>query len=492
MLITYILSTLNITAYRARQALKRQDHVDRFRRPPFTSSASWKERLARECPSTDGDDTPMEVEEDMKRVWKAVLAHAQELGEELDKANKPLLSQVLAFVKGAHSLPLPEESYGTRHIVVEGISESMHRILDHVIKAHDAQAKLLDMLYDEDDDGVDTISVRKYMDECDSTLAIRLDAMNTLENQLDLAQQWQSRLDELARDVLVTDERDDLREAEELLRQACMLGFRWRGQVELEGRVQKAHELRDRLRDWQQSCAEHKKESFKFVLALVRDANRLNMNFPEVSDLLRFHQIAEAWVERANVAVRSRISLAELESLVDRAEEMPLDLSEFTNKLQSRIRLSQSWISEFQDLVPAPFQDGKVDNLAWMSRMRKALWTNDKQLLMQLQDIATEGTRIPVEIDCVKLLLVEIDAKSWSLKAVKWIPNKNDVSDDGDGATGGKRAKLVDIRDHLDKAEALRERLALSAEETDAWVIEGEAELRSIIEAADDWYEKVR
>jgi len=471
--------------------MHKQNHVDRFRRPSLTCSQSWYERLDRECPSSSGGgDESESLQVDMKRVWKAVLSRAQELGRELDSGTKPLLSQVVSFVRNAQCLPPPEDFYGTRHIVVEGISEAMHRILNDVTRAHDAQAKLLDILYDENNEGVNVEAVTKYIKLVDSTLAIRLDAVNVVEQQLELAQKWQARMDGLERDVLVPDDIDDLEQALELLRDASRLGIRWRGQVELEERVNKAFQLRDRLYEWQQSCAKDKKESFKFVSGLVRDANRLNVNFPQVSELLKFHQAAEAWVERANVAVRSRIPLTEIESLVDRAEKMPLDLLEFTNKLQSRIRQSQSWISEFQDLVPAPFVDGKVDNLAWMSRMRKALQTDDKRFLLQLHDIATEGTRIPVEIDCVKLLLVEIDAKEWSLKAAKWIPNE--MADDDDCGNVGKKAKLVDIRDHLDKAEALREKIVLSPEEREAWVLEGEAELQAIIDAADEWYQKVR
>jgi hypothetical protein len=229
--------------------------------------------------------------------------------------------------------------------------------------------------------------------------------------------------------------------------------------------------------------------SFKLVSALVRDANRLNLNFPQVSELLKFHQTAEAWVDRANVAVRSRISLSEIQSLIDRGENMPMDLSDSLDKLQTRVRLSQCWLSDFQDLVPAPFSNGKVNDLEWMSRMRDALRSEDKSFLSQLHDMATEGTRIPVEIDCVKLLLVEIDAKNWSSKAEKWIPNQKNGEDD-ENMSGQKRAKLVDIRDHLTKAVSLREKLVLSPAECEAWVLQGEAELKSIIEAADDWFEK--
>ena len=105
--------------------------------------------------------------------------------------------------------------------------------------------------------------------------------------------------------------------------------------------------------------------------------------------------------------------------------------------------------------------------------------------------MAIEGTRIPVEIDCVKQLLVEIDAKNWSLKAKKWITIKNGASGDSENVAGGKKAKLVDIRDHLIKAVSLREKLILPPEEREAWVLEGEAELKSIIDAADVWFEKV-
>jgi hypothetical protein len=68
--------------------------------------------------------------------------------------------------------------------------------------------------------------------------------------------------------------------------------------------------------------------------------------------------------------------------------------------------------------------------LEWMSRMREALHSKEKRFLLQLHDMATNGTQIPVEIDCVKLLLVKIDAKNWSSKAKKWIPVKNGVVDD--------------------------------------------------------------
>jgi hypothetical protein len=192
---------------------------------------------------------------DMKRVWKQVLHRGQQMRNTLDQkeSKPPLLSEVLDFLSHARNLPTPEESYGTRHIVVEGISESIHAILDHVSKAHDAQAKLLDILYDEENEGVDTEAVRKYVEELDGTLCIRLDELNVLEKQLDLAADWHARMNGLLEGDSSTenDRRDELKAAEELLQEASCLGIRWRGQVQLENRVQEAYQLRDRLVEWQ-------------------------------------------------------------------------------------------------------------------------------------------------------------------------------------------------------------------------------------------------
>jgi hypothetical protein len=48
----------------------------------------------------------------------------------------------------------------------------------------------------------------------------------------------------------------------------------------------------------------------------------------------------------------------------------------------------------------------------------------------------------------------------------------------------------VDIWDHLTKANSLQEKLVLSPAECEAWVLEGEAELKAIIEATDNWFEQ--
>ena len=116
--------------------------------------------------------------------------------------------------------------------------------------------------------------------------------------------------------------------------------------------------------------------------------------------------------------------------------------------------------------------------LEWSKGMRAALHEGRQGLL---QDIVSEGSRIPVEVEALKVLQVEIDAKNWISKAQKWLPTDED----------SKKGKLGDLRDHIERAQNLRERLAFLGDQMKAWELTGEAELTAIVDAADSWLEQV-
>eukprot|EP00978_Attheya_sp_CCMP212_P048665 scaffold557640_cov134-Attheya_sp.AAC.1 len=48
------------------------------------------------------------------------------------------------------------------------------------------------------------------------------------------------------------------------------------------------------------------------------------------------------------------------------------------------------------------------------------------------------------------------------------------------------------LREHLEKAEAIREKLPMTPDEQASWSLEYETELTAIVESADEWFEKVR
>jgi hypothetical protein len=429
------------------------------------------------------------ADDDMKGVWRSILAYAQSMERALATAEeggqKPKFSEVVNFIRSAYALPLPEESFGNRHVCVEQLSECFQTLLDHVSKGRDALAEISDFLA-KDDDGVDMDALRKLLDDqLPKDCSLALDEDSVLRALLVAASEWQQRVDVLSDSSADESEQDYLIAGKELAEEARSFVVRTGGLVLLEKRIEKALQLEDRLEEFNRGGTSN---TIKLASALVRDANRVSLPSLQVRNLLKLNKELELWVDRANIAIRSRISLSEIEWLVDRAQAMPLSLNEFVDKLNSRVRLARNWIAQLEEEVPGISMSGDdyeasgLDKIEWMKRIRFAL-ADDKSkgsTCSRLLDLSSEGVRIPVEITSMKMLQIEIDAKNWSQKAEKWIPQ----------STESKKGKVEDLRDHLRKAEMLRDRLPV--DEKEAWSLEHEVELRDIVDNADKWFEEVR
>ena len=429
--------------------------------------------------------------DDAKGTWRSVLACAKswerQLNGDAGGSKKPLLSTLVSFVRNVHGLPSPESCFGTNHVVVEEVSNCMLTLLNHVDQARQVQAKLNDALYDEPGEGVDVDALQKYLDSTSKSLSVRLDEADTLYRYRQVVSEWEAKVEKILEssrgiDDKTPDTQNDLVSVQKLSLDAQAHGFRSKSLVQLDARIAKAHKLKDRIAEWTESCSQGRKGSIKQVAALVRDTNRLKLAFPESTEILRFHRATESWVDRASIAVRSKISLTEIKSLIQRGEDMPLDLSDYLEKLKSRVAVAEGWLDRLKDVVQSPLAPGgHVNELAWLADMRIALLDGRYG---RLHELASEGSRIPVDVEPLKLLQVELDAKNWSAKASKWVPCGN--------GTEGKKGKLDDIREHVYKAELLRDKLTLSEVDKKLWSLEGELALKSIVQAADSWLEQVR
>lgn len=473
----------------ARRARKRKigDMEDKRRQ----STSSWIDYYERLVPRPYGDlrEVPLAMVEELDGlespvdVWNAVLGAAEDMEQELaeDKASMPL-SEALAFIANACRLPTPERVFNETTVPLQ-IATQMWALLDMIDVSRAQQAKLMDLWREE---GVELDVLRKQLDTA-SKLKLKLDYAKDMKRQVQVVVEWQARLDaalavEDLDDGADDEERNDLAVLEELALEAKSHGFRSKGLLVMESKIEKAYQLRDRIIDWRTSSERGARETIKFVASIVRDLNRLKLRFPEAYEMLAFHRAAESWVDRANIAIRSRISLNELVALIKRGQEMPLDLSDFQDKLQMRERMANEWIASFKEHVPCPLKvNGEIDYLAWMQKVREEIGEGGHTMLHEL---AAEGSRIPVEVDCVKLLQVELDGRSWTAKARKWI-RTGEIDDDS-----RKRGKLEDLQDHMEKAVSLRERLELSVEDQQAWVLECESDLRAIVDSAEDWYDR--
>lgn len=422
-------------------------------------------------------------DEDMKGVWRSILSYGQSMERTVSAADgaKPCFSEVMKFLFHCYALPIPESSFGNRHVCVEQLSECFNSLLDHVSKARDVLSEIMDCLA-ENQDGVDTEALRKLLDIQLDTCPLLLTEEAVLRKHLVVASKWQERLDGLLATAHDAEDQDNLLVAETLAEEARSYGVRMRGLVLLEKKIQKAHQLDERLSEWDRGS---KANTVKAVSGLVREANRVNLPSSRVRKLWRFHKELEAWVDRANIAVRSRISLSEIESLIGRAEAMPLNLSEFVDKLQSRVRLARSWIQKLESYIPGICGDADVTVdkcVGLMMHIRNALADDQNKggLHNCLIELSSEGVRIPVEVNCIKMLQIEIDAKNWTQKAERWVPGIGD----------SKKGKIEELRDHLVKADNLRDRLPY--DEKNKWMLNHESALRAIVELADKWLEEVR
>lgn len=454
------------------------------------------------------------LQQDVNKTWKAVRACAISIRRQImDRRNSPKLyfSSIVHFLCQSAMLPLPTNQPNTKDSNshdddVDETDSIMQEIADACWKTRKLFTTLLDSWGTED--GIDIDFLRKQVETAENESQLVLDYTREMHRQLDAASDWQRRLDVALKELEVEyievvtegeETENDLSVLEMFNREGNDLGFRPKDLVALEGKLQRAHQLRDRITNWKDSskCNEEKKETMKFLVAIVREVNRVKLRFPEVHDLLRFHQKAEAWVDRASIAIRSRMSLEEIKSLVQtgKIEIMPLvDLSEYVEKLDSRVVLAEDWLEQFNRILSL---DGKEDScsLEKMKLIRTAL--DDKEQNCLLHDLASEASRIPVDVECMKLLQIELDSRGWSSKTKKWIPLSSVNGDDNcENETGpAKRVgKLEELRDHLAKASVFRDRLisisSLSDEKRSHWILDGESELTVLVEAADNWLEK--
>jgi len=220
----------------------------------------------------------------------------------------------------------------------------------------------------------------------------------------------------------------------------------------------------------------------KFISSMIKEANRVDLMFPEVLTLTGVHKKAEEWMERASIALRTKMSLTELESLVSTGDNLPLNVSDVLEKLKGRLEQAREWIRRVEEIVPK-----SDDVFAWLKEVRLAL--NDGQKSAHLLSLMPEGARIPVHMECMKLLQIEIDARNWTIKAKSWIPDNLNSPEENDKSSF-KRGKIDDVGDHLERASSLHDRIRFKCKNQDDWVLDGEDDLTKMYEMAESWLEK--
>lgn len=478
----------------------------------FSTELPW--RIKRFGDDSDASDEEMKSEprkrsisivwttdeiEKAKTIWKSLLAYTTDVLSKIGGAanngeSKPSLSDLLDLVGKAHALPTPEEAFGRRDPSARTMSEKMNSIIDAIDTGRDCVAKILKHLKD-DGEGIELEDLKKSIQEIEQSCPVSLSELDTVKRQIEEATLWEETMDSNVNRGADSDASDDdaggdtitekkctLEKVERLLSKGRNLTLRPRSLVRLQHRVERAHVLRRRIVVWNEARNQEDPQNIKFIATLIKEANKVDLAFPELLTLTGVHKKAEEWMDRASIAARTTISLEELETLVSTGESLPLNVSDVLEKLQKRLKQAQEWIMCVSEIVPS-----SEDNIVWLKRFRNAL--EDSDSATQLTNILSQGSRIPVDMNCMKLLQIEIDARNWSMKARPWIPENLESSDE----TGvpQKRGKIDDVEEHLDRASTLRDRLWFSDEEKSQWLLDGESELKQMLEMAETWFDKV-
>eukprot|EP00522_Entomoneis_paludosa_P015451 CAMPEP_0172443972 /NCGR_PEP_ID=MMETSP1065-20121228/4143_1 /TAXON_ID=265537 /ORGANISM="Amphiprora paludosa, Strain CCMP125" /LENGTH=1927 /DNA_ID=CAMNT_0013194385 /DNA_START=54 /DNA_END=5837 /DNA_ORIENTATION=- len=412
-----------------------------------------------------------------EQTWKAVLGCANAYLNQMSSGPPMPAQTILSFCQNAARLLPPEKIWTYSDPMVKDINAVMDSLMEAVKKARRLRAEWMDLWFQ---DGVELDVLRKSLKSSESMM-VQPDEYDELNRQLKVVMEWQSRVDQAR--TSPRSGRNDMEEVEAFCDEArAVHAFRSKGLVTLETKLQKSEELTQKIADWKDRIAQKAPcENLKYLSALVRDITRLKLKFPAAAFALELSETTDAWVERANIAIRSRISLTEIKSLIERGQEIPLDLSDFIEKLKSRQAVAEEWLDRLSFYVPAPGMGYNGSLVDWMRLVRTKLDEGGK-VVTSMHDLACEGNRIPVEMDCVKLLQIELDARNWCIKARKWTPDETNPE-------LSRKGKIDDIRDHVEKATALRQRLVLPAKDKERWELDGESDLLGLISRVDEWFE---
>lgn len=436
--------------------------------------------------------------EKAKHIWRSILSYSNSVLVRMEKSrhndSKPPLRDLLELVEKAHALPTPEETFGRRDPSARQMSDNMNSVIDAIEKGRDSAARILKCLKD-DGDGIEIDVLRKSIDEIEQTCPAGLIELDTVRRQIHGATLWEENLENNVdheivdtnasdgEDTLITEKKLTLEKVEKLVSNGRNLTLRPRSLIRLQNRVEDAYILQRRIVAWNEARNQENPQNLKFVSTLIKQANKIALAFPELLTLTDVHKKAEEWIDRASIAVRTTISFNELESLVATGESLPLNVSDVLEKLQKRLKEAKEWMLRVDEIVPK-----SDDYLMWLRRFRHALEDSDKNA--HLLSLLSEGSRIPVTMDCSKLLQIEIDARHWSIKAKPWIPENLGLTN-GEICAPQKRGKIDDVEDCLDRASSIHDRLWFGDNEKSEWVLDGEAELTQMMEMAGTWFDKV-
>jgi hypothetical protein len=202
--------------------------------------------------------------------WKSILKYGQSAIAQfhkntdpvssIDSTKLPKIGDLLILLGKAYVLPKPEDVFGRRDSISKQISQCLNSILEKVEIARCTIASLYDSLYDNNNEGIDLNKIKKVIEQSSSRNAIHVTEIGVVQGMIDEAFVWESKLnyspsgedddDDSSASVDLHLPQQSLFLAEELALKGRSLSLYPKSLFDLDDRIQRAYDLRNRIRDW--------------------------------------------------------------------------------------------------------------------------------------------------------------------------------------------------------------------------------------------------
>ncbi len=211
----------------------------------------------------------VERDEGFIKIWKSILESGQSViastntnsaaSKDKDDLKLPKVRDLLILLSKAYSLPKPEDVFGRRDSISKQISQCLNSILDRVEHARGVIAHLADAVYDKDETGIEINKLQKILDRKSAKCTIHIEEVNIIREMLEEALAWEAMLSQPSPNDQedISDASEDLNlpqqsltNAEELALRGRSLSLRPKSLVVLDNRIQRAYELRNKIREW--------------------------------------------------------------------------------------------------------------------------------------------------------------------------------------------------------------------------------------------------
>lgn len=202
----------------------------------------------------------VERNKELLEEWKFVFESGQNILEHSKGGLKPFLRDLLQILSKAYTIPSPEEVFGRRDSTAKNISMCLNSIMDLVDQGRDTLAYFADGAYDAKDIGIDVQSLSKHFEKKYAICPVQLEEAEIMQSIIKEALDWESRLENSGDDDDASSSASEdlhlpqqsLFSAEELASEGNSLSIRPKSLVNLEDRIQRAYDLRQRIREWNQ------------------------------------------------------------------------------------------------------------------------------------------------------------------------------------------------------------------------------------------------